>query len=302
MSVVGEILSPGVLLAILGAFGLAVMSLAVRYGTISTQSTDALVVVLAVNVTVLVPVTFVVSDPLAELGFRSVAAFAAAGLVGTMAGRAMHYEGIKRVGSSRAEPLKSSQPLHASLIAVIVLGEVVSAGHALAMVAIVGGIGIITYEHSRVDGQTTRGSLRGLSFPFVAAFFYGIEPTFAKLGFAEGVGVLPGLVVKTLAAGIGFLAYLWWEQGLPRSSDIARHELPWLLGAGVANTGFLLAYYGALVLEPVSVVVPLVQSSPLLVILISLILVSDELERVTWRLATGAAVVVVGAIGVTLLG
>lgn len=298
----GEILSLGVLLAILGAFGLASMSLAVRYGTISTQSADALVVVLAVNVVVLVPVAFVVTDPLGELGLRSVAAFTAAGLVGTMAGRAMHYEGIKRVGSSRAEPIKSSQPLHASLIAVVVLGEVVSAGHALALVAIVAGIAIITYEHSRVDGKTNRGSLRGLTFPFAAAFFYGIEPTFAKLGFAEGVGALPGLMVKTVAASIGFLGYLWWTRGLPRPGDIERRELPWLLGAGVANTWFLLAYYGALVLEPVSVVVPLVQSSPLLVILISLVLVSDELERVTWRLAAGAAVVVAGAVGVTLLG
>lgn len=302
MSLVGGVVPLGVLLAVLGAFGLAGMSLGIRYGTVETRSADALVVVLGVNVAVLVPVTLAVSDLAAELTPRAVAAFGAAGLVGTLIARALHFEGIKRVGSSRAEPLKSSQPLHASLIAVLVLGEVVSAGHAVALVAIVVGIALITYEHGRVDAGTTGVSLRGLAFPFAAAFFYGIEPTFAKLGFATGAGVLSGLVVKTVAAGIGFLAYLWWTRGLPRRGDIARHELPWLVGAGLANTWFLLAYYGALELEPVSVVVPLVQSSPLLVILVSVAVVRDELEQVTWRLAAGAAVVVAGAVGVTLLG
>lgn len=297
----GAVLSFGVVLAALGAFGLAAMSLAIRYGTRRTRSTDALVVVLVVNVALLTPIAVVVGD-LGSFTLPSVAAFAAAGLVGTMAGRAMHFEGIRRVGSSRAEPIKSSQPLHASLIAVVVLGEIVTPGHALAMVAIVVGIAIITREHARVDGESTRASLRGLAFPFAAAFFYGIEPTFAKLGFAEGTGVFPGLVVKTVAAGLGFLAYLWWTRGLPRPGDVERAELPWLVGAGVANTWFLVAYYAALNVEPVSVVVPLVQSSPLLVILLSLVLVSDELERVTWRLAAGGAVTVAGAIGVTLLG
>lgn len=136
MSIAGGALTVGILLAALGAFGLAGMSLAIRYGTIDTRSADALVVVLAVNVVLLVPVALVVADPVGELTLRSVAAFSAAGLVGTMVARALHFEGIKRVGSSRAEPLKSSQPLHATVIAVVVLGEIVSAGHALALVAI----------------------------------------------------------------------------------------------------------------------------------------------------------------------
>lgn len=302
MSALGGVIPFGVLLAITGAFGLAGMSLGIRYGTVRTRSADALVVVLGVNILVLVPVAFVVADPFGALTVRSVAAFAAAGLVGTLIARALHFEGIKRVGSSRAEPLKSSQPLHATIIAVVVLGEMVSAGHAVALIAIVLGIALITYEHGRADTRVSGVSVSGLALPFAAAFFYGIEPTFAKLGFAAGAGVLPGLVVKTVAAAIGFLAYLWWTRGVPGPGDIARQEYPWLIGAGLANTWFLLAYYGALELEPVSVVVPLVQSSPLLVILVSILFVRDDLERVTWRLAIGAAVVVAGAIGVTVLG
>lgn len=298
----GDVLSLGVLLAAGGAFFLAAQSLAIRYGTRTSRSADALVVVLTVNVVVLVPLAFALSDPIGQLTLESLAAFTAAGLVGTMTGRAMYFEGIKRVGSSRTEPIKSSQPLHATIIAVVVLGEVVTGGHALSLVAIVAGIAIITHEHGRTAVPASQAGYAGLAFPLAAAFFFGIEPTFAKLGFAAGAGVLPGLVVKTISAGLGFMLYLAWKRGFPRPRELERRELPWLVGAGVANTGFLFAYYGALELEPVSVVVPLIQSSPLLIILFSVLLVSDELERVTWRLVVGALIAVLGAVGVTLLG
>jgi len=308
MTVVGQILpggsgvlTLGVLLALLAAVAAASQSLSIRYGTVESDTADALVVVIGINAVVLVPAAFLLGDPIADLNLRSVAAFTAAGLVGTLIGRAVYFEGIKRVGSSRAEPIKASQPLHATLIAVLVLGEVVTPGHMLAMVAIVAGIAIITYEHGRSSNGAGDASYVGVAFPFVAALFFGVEPTFAKLGFAEGAAVLTGLTVKTLTAGVGFVGYLWWKRGLPRPRDFDRRELPWHVAAGVANTVFMLGYYSALELERVSVVVPLVQSSPLLVILLSMLFVSDDLERITPRLVAGALVAVTGAIGVTLL-
>lgn len=300
-AVSGSVVTLGVALAALGALGLASQSLMIRYGTVTTDSSAALSVVLLVNIVVLVPAAFVLEQPLETLTVGSLAAFAAAGLVGTMAGRAFHYESIKRIGASRTEPVKSSQPLHASIIAVVVLQEVVSPGHFLAMVCIVAGIALLTYEHGQSNTDVDDAGYTVLLIPLAAAFFYGIEPTFAKLGLGAGVSPLTGLIVKTASATLGFALYLAWTSGLPRRSDVARSELPWLVGAGLANTVFLLGYYSALELEPVSVVVPLVQSSPLLVIGLSVLFVRDDLEEVTWRLAAGAAIVVAGAIGVTLL-
>jgi len=296
----GTVLSVGVLLAAFGAFALAVQSLSIRYGTVRSTASEAIVVVFVVNVLALVPAAFLWESPIGELTRTSLAAFTAAGLLGTMVGRAMHYEGIKRIGSSRAEPIKASQPLHASLVAVVVLGEVVTTGHLVSMVAIVAGITVIAYEHGQSDTASSAGYV-GVAFPFAAAFFYGIEPTLAKIGFGEGPAVLTGLAVKTVSAGVGFLTYLWWTGGLPDLRTVDRRELPWLVAAGVANTLFLLGYYGALELEPVSLVVPLVQSSPLVVILLSVLFVSDDLERITWRLTAGALIAVAGAVGVTLL-
>jgi len=301
MTAAGGVVTLGILLAVLAAVAAASQSLSIRYGTVTSDTADALLVVMGVNVVVLLPAAFLLGDPIADLNLTSFVSFTAAGLVGTLIGRAVYFEGIKRIGSSRAEPIKASQPLHATLIAVLVLGEVVTPGHMLAMLAIVAGVAMITYEHGRSSNGGGDASYVGVAFPVVAAVFFGLEPTLAKLGFAEGAAVLTGLTVKTVTAGVGFMAYVWWKRGIPRAGDFDRGELPWHVAAGVANTTFMLAYYGALELERVSVVVPLVQSSPLLVIVLSMLFVSDDLERVTPRLIAGALVAVAGAVGVTLL-
>lgn len=122
-----SVLTVGVLLSVLAATALAIQSLCIRYGTVTNDSTQALVVVLGVNIVVLVPSTLLLEWPFQALTVRSVLAFAAAGFLGTMAGRAIYYEGIKRIGASRADPIRASQPLHASLVA----GGVIVGGGAI---------------------------------------------------------------------------------------------------------------------------------------------------------------------------
>lgn len=292
----------GVGLAFVGAVALAVQSLCIRYGTVRSRSTQALIVVLVVNLLILVPVTLLTTDLTAAYTRRSVVAFVGAGLVGTMAGRAFYYEGIKRIGASRAEPIKASQPLHASLLALIVLNETLTGRHFVSLLGIVVGVALITWETSHGDDTGGTGSRAALVFPLMGALLYGIEPVIASIGFQDGTSALAGLLIKTLSATIGFVGYLLWRGAVPARGAYNRHELQWLAGAGVANTVFLVAYYRALEVTTVAVVVPIVQSSPLMVILLSALFVRDTLERVTWRLGLYTVIVVAGAIGVTIYG
>lgn len=292
----------GALLAAVGASALAVQALCIRYGTVRSRSTQALIIVLVVNLVTLVPLTFAFADPFAEYTRRSIAAFVAAGLVGTMAGRAFYYEGIKRIGASRSEPIKASQPIHASLLAIVALGETVTAPHFVSMLGIVVGVTLITWETSRNGGTTGDTNTFALVFPIMGAVLYGIEPVIATFGFREGTSALSGLIVKTFSATIGFFAYLTWKRAVPGLSEYNRSEIRWLVAAGLANTVFLVAYYRALEVSAVSIVVPIVQSSPLLVIVLSALFVRDDLERVTWRLGAYTSIVIAGAIGVTVYG
>lgn len=283
---------------LLASLATAIQVVCVRIGTVEGRSADALVVVLLTNVGVLVPLALVSGYPTYGLTPRALVAFGAAGLVGTMLGRAFYFAGIERVGASRAEPVKGTMPLFATGVAVVVLGETVSVGRIGGIALVVCGVAVLSRELA-ADAGKTDANPRDLSIPLVGAFFYGIESTFAKLGFAEGTPILVGLGVKTLVATITFLAYLRWRGALPTGGAFTTDRLRWYLGAGAANTTFLLAYYGALAVAPVVVVVPILQTSPLFVLVLSYLFL-PRLERVTPRLVAAAAIVVVGAIVVTV--
>ena len=285
----------GVVFALGAAFAVSFMALTIRMGTNDGKVTDTLFVVILTNIVVFVPLAGVLYYPHYHLTLNAVVAFAAAGLAGTLLGRAFTYTSVERIGASRTEPIKSSQPLHATLIAVIVLQEFVSTVHMIGIVLIVVGVATISWETTRGSGRDVQNVKPiELVFPLLGAFFYGIEPIFAKIGFAEGTPVLVGLSIKTLVAFIAVGAYLGWRNTLPRDLSFRNASLRWYIAAGVLNTTFLFLYYLALETAPVSVVIPIVTTSPLIVAVLSYLFLPD-LERVTSKLVASASIVVVGA-------
>lgn len=287
-------------LAFLAAAGIAGQVVFVRVGTEHGTANDALVVVLLTNIGVLVPLALVTGYPDFGLTRRAILAFIGAGFVGTMLGRAFYYTAIKRIGASRAEPIKASVPLYAALVAVFVLGETLTPVGLFGIVLIVAGVAVISWESTSNPSATAADAGPvDLLFPLIAAFFFGIEPIFAKIGFAEGTPVLVGLAIKTLAATVGFAAYLRYRDVLPSVGSLRTGNTRWYLAAGISNTFFLLAYYSALEIAPVVLVAPIMQLSPLLVVALSAVFLK-RLEKVTPRLVAASLIVVAGAIAVTL--
>ena len=290
----------GVFLAFLAAAGIAGQVVFVRIGTEHGTANDALVVVLLTNIFVLVPLALITGYPDFQLTTRAVLAFIGAGVVGTMLGRAFYYTSIKRIGASRTEPIKASVPLYAALIAVLILGETLTPVGLAGIVLIVAGVAVISWESTSNPGASAATARPvDLLFPLIAALFFGIEPVFAKVGFAEGTSVLVGLAIKTVAATIGFAAYLRYRDTLPSPRSLRTGNTRWYLLAGLSNTGFLLAYYSALSIAPVVLVAPIMQLSPLLVVVLSAVFLK-RLERVTPRLVAASLIVVAGAVAVTL--
>lgn len=288
-----ELVGPA--LAVAGALFIAIQVVCIRVGTTEGQSNDALVVVLLVNIAVLVPAAVILEGGDPNLTPLAVAAFICAGFVGTMLGRAFEYAGIERIGASRSEPIKASQPLHAALMAVLFLGELLTPLAIVGTLLVVVGVAFLSWESANAPTITGEGvPWQQLLFPLAAAFFFGIEPILAKVGFSQGTPVFVGLAVKTVAATLAFAAYLRARNVLPDRATLRSANTGWYVAAGVANTLFLVSYYLALDLAPVVLVVPVLQTSPLFVILLSVIFLR-RLERVTWRLAGAATLIVIGA-------
>ncbi|WP_262179340.1 DMT family transporter [Haloarcula laminariae] len=278
-------------LAALATVGLAGQSIAVRQAAKERSITDLVAVVFVVNLLVLLPATAVLSYPDFGLTPRAVAAFAVAGLLGSLLARAALFVGIHRLGASRAEPLKSTFPLVAVGSAVLVLGEPLTP-------LLVVGVGLLVAGAAAVSGDArasvATASGADIAFPLAAALLLGIDPVFTKVGFAEGTPPLVGVTVRVLAAAGGFAGYLLWRRLRGRGYRPARPTRAALL-AGVANTVYLSAYLAALSRVSVSLVAPVLGASPLLVLLGSLVLTPDD-EQVTPRLGAAVAVLVAGVV------
>lgn len=289
-------------LAVLGAVGIAGQVTAVRIGTHEGSTVDVLSVVLLVNLVVFVPVVAVFEFPDYAIAPSGLVAFVVAGLLGTLLGRALYYASIERLGASVTEPIKAANPLFAVALAVVLLADPVTGGQAMGVVLIVAGVAWLSKQTVDGDAALADAPVRALSLPFATAFVFALEPVIVKGAFDAGTSVVLGLAVKTVAAAAGMWAYLRWRNALPTLRDLAHDpNRRWYVLAGLSNSGFLLAYYGALSLAPVSVVVPILQLSPLVVMALSYAFLG-QLERVTPGLVAGALVVVCGAVVVTLAG
>lgn len=285
-------------LALSGAFGVAAHSLLIRVGTAKSGGTvnDALLVVLLSNFVVVVPAT-VVMHPSASVTPVGVAAFVGAGMVATILGRISLYKGIELAGSSRTEPLKVTQLIHATIIPVVVLGEVLSVLHLVGILGILLGVATISLEGQSERNMSLEQSRVGIMFGLAAGLFYGLEPTLAKIGMGEDIPILVGIAIKTVTALVLFVMYLYlsdWSFTARSSSNW------WFAAAGATNTVFLVSYYAALEIAPVTRVYPIIQTSPLFIIGLSLLFVPSHLERITWNLVVGASIIVAGMIVVVL--
>ena len=293
-----------VALALTAAFSDACNNLFVRMGTDSGETYDAVFIVMVVNFLVLLPVIAIAYYPSYGLTWLSWLSFIAAGVLGTALGRALFYSGIDRIGASRTVPILSTKAIIATILGFVFLDESLTTLHAVGVLLIVGGVAVIAWETSRSNAVDTsrRELLVGVLIPIGGAIAYGAEPIVAKFGFAQGTPAPVGLVVKTAAATLGFSANLVWRGYVPRWERFDGPELRWFFLAGLTNTVFLLGFYLALELAPVNVVAPLVVSSTLFVILLSAIFMPERLERVTWKLASAAVIVVIGVYVITVSG
>lgn len=293
----------GVALAAITAIAFAGYYLCIRLGTDRGRVWDLMLVSLLVNVVLLVPLVVVVHG-VPELTVAAALAFAGAGLVGSLFARLTVMKSVEAIGASRTSPIVAGNAFVASLLAIVLFEEQLTAMHLIGIVLIVAGVGAISWETSHEADPDASLHELGLSLglPILGAVLLGVEPVFITLGLETGTAVLPGVAIGAVAATIGFLGYLISREALRPAALTWHRDMPWYIGAGVASTVGLTALYAAIETAPIVLVIPLLQTTPLIVIVLSALFMPRRLERVTWPLVAGAIVVVIGAILVSVYG
>lgn len=288
----------GLTLALAASLALAGQNVLVSKGTDEGRAYDAVLIVMLTNVVVLSAPILAYYHPDYGLSVQSVLSYVAAGLVGTLVGRAMKYVSIKRIGAGRTAPITQLQGFVAVILGLAFLGERLTTIQLLAIATIVGGVAFISRETAQENPRqlSRRELLLGLAFAVGSAVAYGIEPIFAVEGANAGTPIAVGAVIKTSAATVGFFSYLRFAGMAPSVDQIWRGNTHYFVLAGVANSIFTLCFYLALGLAPVSLVVPLLPTSTLFTIVIAYYTLPRRLEQITLRLFGASLVVVLGVV------
>jgi drug/metabolite transporter (DMT)-like permease len=280
------------IIAIFSAMGWAGDSILVRLGLQKSNILAAMFVSFFLSVLLIgsYVLSFVSLD-----SFRSPAIvyFLISGCLQPLIARALYYEGITRVGVSRAGPLRGVEPLFAAVIAVTVLDERPGLPVFIGTVLIVTSLWLITGG----SAGERKWRLVDSTFPLGAALTSAISQTLRK----QGLNILPDPFIATVTVTLTSLLLFSIFIGVTRRAHLLRVNrsgLVFFVGAALTATGAQVMNFVALGRGEVAVILPLLNTTPLFSVLFSSLFLR-QFETVTARVILGAVVMVAGVVTIT---
>jgi drug/metabolite transporter (DMT)-like permease len=291
-----------VLIALVSAFTFAVAEIAIRNALRFSTTISASILTLAVQF-LMYTVLLLVTGEFTDLNAPGLFWFLVAGFMNPLAFMAFYLIGMQRIGVARSAPIKGSAPLFAVLFAAGYLGERLEGLQYLGIALVVGGVLVISTEgRTRAGAGSAPGIFSPKKLDFLFPLLAGVSGGVASVLFKVAVGKMPSpLLGAWIGTTEGLLLFPLVALLFPPGQrfQVSRPALPWIVLAGISAG---IAYYGlvaTLGLGQVSIVFTLVQTSPLMVVLMS-VLFLRQLERVTLRVILGGLMTVGGAVMVSV--
>lgn len=273
--------------AIFSAAAWAVDSLLVRKGTAYSNPSTAALVSFLVNVAILVPYIFF-RYSLEEIFQPANLFFVLSGIIQPAMVRVMFYVGIVRLGVSRAGPIRGTSPFFAVAIAFFLFHErppwIVYAGGLLT----IAGTWLVSYKRT---GETKWRAV-DLMFPLGAAMLASVSQNIRKVGLNTTNEPIIAATISTATSLCCLFGSLRFS-GKADSIKITRGCLPYYLGAAVFALIGQLCTFIALNGGQISVVAPIVNTTPLFVIALTAIFLRGE-EKINKAVVIGVILLVGG--------
>lgn len=277
----------------LSAMGWAVDSILVRKGARTSSVLSA--AFLSYVVTTILTWSYVaINFPLSIVRSPAAFYFMASGTLQPLLARIFLYIGIDRLGVARAMPLRGTGPLFAVAIAVFFLQERPVLPVYLGGLFIVAGGWLVLYRKGEANSDWR---LLDALYPLLAAFLAAVSQNFRRAGLL----ILPNpFVAGAVTTGTSltiFVIYLWIKRQFPVVIP-SRESLPYFGPTAFVSAVSQLLVFTSLNLGEVSVMIPLLNTTPLFSLLFSAIFLKD-LERVTLPIVLGALSLLGGALLIT---
>jgi drug/metabolite transporter, DME family len=280
------------IVAIFSAMGWAGDSVLVRLGLRQSNIFAAMLVSYTVSVTC-IWTYLLITTPLDFLYSPAMIYFFVSGCLQPLFARALYYEALTRIGVSRAGPLRGAEPLFATVIAVSILHEQPTVPVYVGTVLIVGSVWAISAGRS----GTANWRLLDALFPLGAALVSAISQSLRK----QGLNILPDPFVAaatvtsvTLTLLVTFLVVTKQTKQL----HMGRDSFLFFFCAAMIALSAQISNFIALSRAEVSVIIPLLNTTPLFAVLFSSFFLRS-METITPRIIFGAILMVAGVVIIT---
>lgn len=314
----------GVVPALVASVGFAMFQLTTTRAFARVEVVRGTATLFAVAATALVVVAGLTGElpVLIDAPARAIAWFATAGLVHFLVGWTFLGTSQVALGAARTGIVTASVPLFGSLVAVVALGERLDGLQWVALAVVVAGVALVALARRR--GEVARGgdgaavasrrsSRRvGVAAALATAACWSLSPVLIRRGLAivpsPVVGASIGMGASALVAGARVLARtVRVRRGGVRGPSALpvgawRSALPLLALAGTVVAMAIWLKWSALEAAPVAVVLALLQLTPLLVVLVSVVGGTERYDglRGAGRLWGGTLATIAGSLVLVL--
>lgn len=256
-------------------------------------------------------------DPV-HLEWRAVTYFAVAGLLGPFAGRSLNFLAIQRVGATRTASLGMSEGLFAAALAWVILGQTLSSLTMVGVVVLVTGTALFVNETGRTfrrSGGVSAAEGRdagtdtsthgprvaiGVAIGLASGLLFSIAGIMRQLGIDLVPSAVLGAAVGTSVALLVTLANVARTGHLREVFRVKAHDAAPLAASGVLASAGMVCFFLALQLGGgLAVSSALKNLTPLFTFALAALFIA-QLERITVRVGLLVAVVVAGAVLMTL--
>jgi drug/metabolite transporter (DMT)-like permease len=283
----------GIVFAFLTAFVYALSVVYVRKRIEESDFLSVAIITTVVGLLALSPLAII----MANSSFSIVGAliFLLGGLLYPGLSRLVYFKGIEKVGVCTMASIWAGYPMFSTLLAVVLLGESPSTSTLAGVVCVVlGSVLVQSNVHSNEVLKKT-----WLLIPFSGAVVMGLAYVVKKIGLNFYADPITGVALAYLSALLFYLVLLGSSRSVRMNVCIDKKSLGlfWKAGLGMCIGG-LFSFY-ALSYGDVSFVVPLIQTEPILVFVITHFYLKG-VEAVSWRLVVGAVSTILGITLITI--
>jgi uncharacterized membrane protein len=287
----------GVELALLSAMSFGLSQILVRKNLDKSNSLYISLTVTIMGNVILWPLALIFTN-LTAVNPEGTMLFLIAGLLAPGIARLFYFKGMETAGISANASIFATYPLYTSIIAILLLGETLTAENWIGLACIIAGVIFVGRSIKNGDSSPKSAPKKGLIVPVLGS----LAIAFSQIVRKEGLNIynqpLLGVAVGYTTSIIVYLLVIAFSKntGATRFSgqDI---RLFWKPGVGIA-AGWLLSFL-ALSQEMVAIVAPILQTELLFILFFAYIFLR-KIEKYSFKLVASALLIIVGVVLISI--